>query len=89
MLQIMVSQFNAWSVERNEIEFQPKTIDFDAMLNVWDKSGEKGAAERDEDILEGMGKMHKSGNCDVGSNTITLNYSINYWYRSGDMKYFL
>lgn len=56
-------------------DVRPTTINFNAVLDAWAKSGGgRAAAERAEEILEWMDRLHKSGNNkDVKPDTITFN----------------
>ncbi len=55
------------------------------MLDAWAKSGGgRASAERAEEILEWMDRLHKGGNPDVKPDTITFNAVLDAWARSGD-----
>ncbi len=56
----------------------------DQVLDAWAKSGGgRPAAERAEEILEWMDRLHKQG-ADVKPDTITFNAVLDAWARSGD-----
>jgi PPR repeat family/Pentatricopeptide repeat domain len=62
-----------------------QTINFNTVLDAWAKSrGGRAAAERAEEILEWMDRLHKSGNQDVKVDTISFNAVLDAWARSGD-----
>ncbi len=54
-------------------------------MDAWAKSGGgRKAAERAEEILEWMDRLHKAGNVSVRPDTITFNAVLDAWARSGD-----
>ena len=68
-------------------DIKPTTINFNTVLDAWAKSGGgRSAAERAEEVMEWMDRLHKAGNEDVHPDTITFNAVLDSWARSGDRR---
>ena len=82
VLQNMVNRHRNGS---SEDTVKPTTINFNTVLDAWAKSGGgRQAAERAEEILEWMDRLHKQGNTLVCPDTISFNAVLDAWARSGD-----
>ena len=62
----------------------PDTICYGAVINAWAKSREKGAAQRAEEILNHMLKLHEGGRKDCCPSTQSFTTVIDAWARSRD-----
>ncbi len=58
-------------------EICPDTISYNAYIDAWARSGEKIAAERAEQILRHMDKLHASGNTRVKADSYSYNTVLN------------
>ena len=68
--------------EAGNAKVKPNTILYNAVIDAWAKSREKGAAQRAEAILNHMKQLHQQGHEDIYPDTIIYNTVINAWARS-------
>ena len=71
---------------QGNVDARPDTISYNAVMNAWAKSGDKGAAQRAEAILHHMLKLHEGGRENCLLTDISFNSVIDAWAKSGDAK---